>query len=124
MLTGLLELEKNLHGFTYPKAFLKAVELHLTDLDIWYIMDAEQVLLRFEGLRQRYPKRKLIPFARRDDNDDVACFEVDKGNRVFVIHDFANEGWERRKEFSDFWGWFEAAVHDMIEYQREEEKVL
>ena len=59
MLTGLLELEKNLHGFTYPKAFLKAVELHLTDLDIWYIMDAEQVLLRFEGLRQRYPKGNL-----------------------------------------------------------------
>lgn len=40
----------------------------------------------------------VIPFARRDDNDDIACFEVGKGKSVQIIHDFASEGFEQRKE--------------------------
>lgn len=32
------------------------------------------------------------PFARRDDGDDIACFEMKKGNSVQIKHDFANEG--------------------------------
>lgn len=122
MLNELLALEQSFRGFSYPKAFLKTVELNLIDFDIWYIMDEKQVTLRIEGLRKRYPKRMLIPFARREDNDDVACFEIGEGSKVFVIHDYASEGWEHRKEFSDFWNWLEGTVKDMIAYEREEEQ--
>lgn len=122
MLNELLALEKSFQGFTYPKAFIKTVELNLIDFDIWHIMDEKQVMLRVEGLRQRYPKRMLIPFARREDNDDIACFEIGGGSKVFIIHDYASEGWEHRKEFSDFWDWFECVVKDLIAYEREEEK--
>ena len=52
------------------------------DLDLWYLMTKEQVEIRIKGLKDRYPQRKLIPFARRDDGDDIACFEVGKENRV------------------------------------------
>lgn len=122
MLEELLALEQAFEGFTYPAAFLKAVELNLIDFDIWYIMDEKQVMLRIDGLRKRYPQRRFIPFARREDNDDVACFEIGKGNRVYIIHDYANEGWEHRKELPDFWVWLEGVVKDMIAYEREEEQ--
>ncbi len=122
MLKELLKIQNTFHGFSYSKAFLKAVELNLVDLDIWYIMDDKQVLHRMDGLQKRYPKRNLVPFARREDNDDVACFETGGGGKVLIIHDYANEGWEQRKEFSDFWSWFESAVEDMIAYRREEEQ--
>jgi hypothetical protein len=122
MSNELLNVENRYQGFKYPKAFKKALELNLTDLEVWYIMAENQVQLRIDGLRKRYPRRKLIPFARRDDNDDVACFELGKGSKVFVIHDFADEGWESRKEFSDFWDWFESAIKEMVEFQREEEQ--
>lgn len=122
MLDELLALEQSFQGFAYPKAFLKAVELNLIDFDIWYIMDEKQVMLRVKGLRKRYIERRLIPFARRADNDDVACFEIGRGDRVYVIHDYASEGWENRKELADFWSWVEGAVKDMIAFQREEEK--
>lgn len=122
MLDELLALEQSFQDFTYPKAFLKTIELNLIDFDIWYIMDEKQVALRIEGMRKRYPKRMLIPFARRDDNDDIACFEIGKEDKVYIIHDYANEGWEHRKEFDDFWAWFENAVKDMIVYEREEEQ--
>jgi hypothetical protein len=121
MLSELLALEKSIQGFSYPKSFFTAVKLNLVDLDVWYIMDAKQVALRIEGLRKRYPKRMLIPFARREDNDDVACFEIGKENKVYVIHDYANEGWEHRKELADFWIWFESAIKDMIDFERGEE---
>ncbi|EPY2281134.1 hypothetical protein ACXAT1_002048 [Clostridium sporogenes] len=54
----------------------------MLDFDLWYIMDEERVLNRLKGVTERYPNRKLIPFARRDDNDDIACFEVGKGEKV------------------------------------------
>lgn len=110
----------SIKGFEYPQSIVKVVELNLVDFDLWYIMDEKQVLQRIEGLKQRYPKRKLIPFARRDDNDDIACFEVDKGEKVQIIHDFASEGYEQRKEYNDFWEWMENAVAEMIEYNKNE----
>jgi len=107
-----------IEGFEYPQSFMKAIELNLVDFDLWYMMDEGQVLRRIEGLKQRYPNRKLIPFARRDDNDDIACFEIGKGEKVQIVHDFASEGYEQRKEFEDFWQWLEEAVHEMIEYNK------
>jgi hypothetical protein len=107
-----------IEGLEYPQSFMKAIELNLVDFDLWYMMDEGQVLRRIEGLKQRYPNRKLIPFARRDDNDDIACFEIGKGEKVQIVHDFASEGYEQRKEFEDFWQWLEEAVHEMIEYNK------
>ena len=49
-------------------------------------------------MKKRYPNRKLIPFAKRVDNDDTACFEIGKGSKVQLIHDFASEGFEQRKD--------------------------
>ena len=49
-----------------------------------------------------------------DDNDDIACFEVEKGGKVQIIHDFASAGYEQRKEYDCFWDWFMDAVKEMI----------
>lgn len=100
--------------FDYPREFEKIVGLNLIDYGIWYLMDKEQVGDRMYGLMKRYPDRKLVPFARRDDNDDIACFEVGGGNKVQLIHDFASMGYEQRKEYSDFWEWFRAVIEEMI----------
>ena len=69
-------------NYSYPEEFIKIVDLNLVDLDLWYLMNKEQVEIRIKGLKDRFPQRKLIPFARRDDGDDIACFEVGKENRV------------------------------------------
>ena len=34
-------------------------------------------------------------------------------------HDFASEGYEQRKEYDDFWAWLEAAISELIEFNRE-----
>lgn len=78
-------------------------------------MNREEVLKRIRGLRARYPNSVLIPFARRQDNDDVVCFEKGKGETVMVIHDFASARWEQRATFPSLRDWFLAAVEEMIE---------
>ena len=105
-------------NFTFPESILKAVELNLIDFDWWYLMPEDQVRTRIKGLQTRYPQRKLIPFARRDDSDDIACFEIGKGAKVEIIHDFAGNGFEQRQEYDDFWEWFQAAIDEMIENTR------
>lgn len=103
-------------GFSYPQSYLKAVHLNLMDLEPWHIMNSNEVKLRIDGMKVRYPDRILIPFARRGDNDDVACFELHKGEEVQVIHDFASAGYEQREVYKTFWDWFRSAIEDMIQF--------
>ena len=107
--------------FEYPKSFEKIVELNLVDFDIWHLLDSDWAAELYQGLQTRYPDRKLIPFAKRSDCDDTACFEIGKGGTVQLIHDFASPGWEQRQEFPDCWAWLAQAVNDMIEYNREDD---
>ena len=118
----LLEEYERPNNFVYPKAIYKLLELNLTDFDVWYFMDKESVKIRLEGLRERYPERSLVPFARRDDCDDVACFEVGKGEKVFIVHDFASSGWEQRKIYENVWEWLKDVFDTMIEFELMEEK--
>lgn len=107
--------------YKYPESYERLVELDLVNFDIWFLMESEQATNIYSGMKKRYPNRKLIPFAKRVDNDDTACFEIGKGSKVQLIHDFASEGFEQRKEFDDFWDWVECAMKEMIDYNRSEE---
>ncbi len=111
----------NNSSYEYPASFEKLIELNLIDFDVWYFIESEQASRRYLDLKKRYPNRKLIPFARRDDNDDIACFEVGKGSKVQIIHDFSSEGFEQRAEFNDLWDWVKYVVEEMIDYNRSEE---
>ena len=107
--------------YFYPEEYMKIIDLNIVDMSVWYLMEKEQVEVRINGLKNRYPKRKLIPFAKRDDRDDIACFEVGKGNKVQIIHDFASDGYEQRKEYESFWDWFRDAIEEMIQEETEED---
>ena len=101
--------------FVYPKEFMKLLDLNLLDFEFWYLMTKEQTEIRIKGLRNRYPMRKLVPFARRDDCDDIACFEVGKNGKVQIIHDFASCGYEQKQEYENFWSWFRSAINELID---------
>ena len=102
-------------GFSYPREFLRIVELGLLDLEPWRVLHGNLLRSRCTGLRRRYPERTLIPFAIRQDNDDVACWEVGSPG-VRVVHDFADPGWEDRASFPSFYAWLRAAIDDLIEF--------
>lgn len=60
-------------------------------------MNDDETVRRFRGLQKRYPGRRLHPFARRGDNDDITCFEDVDSTLVHIIHDFADIGWIKEK---------------------------
>jgi hypothetical protein len=91
-------------GFAYPSEFLSAVNAGEVGPEPWWLFDGDLLKERMKGLLQRYPSRHLVPFAKREDNDDVACWDLDRRN-VVVIHDFASPGFEQRREFQDFDAW-------------------
>jgi len=113
-------LEKNIlpDGFEYPIEFLAVIEHKLISWEPWQIENGNSLLLRYDGLKERYPKYQLIPFANRGDNDDIACWDIAIPGKVIIIHDFASQGWERRKIYDSFWDWFRQAIQDMVEWDR------
>jgi len=102
--------------FEYPKPFKRVVWLELVDLEPWFIINGARVEERMKGLKTRYPTRDLVPFARRGDNDDLACWERDRGEAVVLIHDHTTPGHEEIGTFPNFWDWFRSAVEEMIEF--------
>jgi len=105
-------------GFRYPHPFLRTVERGLVDLEPWWMLVGDLLRARNVGLRTRYPTRTLVPFAWRQDGDDVACFDVDTG-KVVIVHDFASPGWEGHVEFDDFYGWLRHAIDDFVAFDVE-----
>lgn len=102
-------------GFEYPREFVRVVELGLTNLEPWWIIEGDLLRERFLGLQQRYGSRCLVPFATRQDNDDVACWDAGNG-KVVIVHDFASPGYEQRAELPDFYSWFRQAIEDFIAF--------
>lgn len=105
--------------FTYPDSFKRIFGQGLLDFDPWIIMEGERLRIRYEGVKRRYPSRELIPFSRREDNDDIACWEKNKEYKVVIIHDYAREGYENVREFDNFWDWLRSALETTIEYDGE-----
>lgn len=102
-------------GFIYPSDFLRIVQQGLVDFDPWIILQDKQLRTRYIGINQRFPNKSLVPFARREDNDDVACWQPNDIDSVYVIHDFSTLGYEKKIKLS-FWDWLRQALEDTINY--------
>jgi len=115
-MTELLAIDDLPAGFNYPREFVRLVGLGLTNLEPWWIVGGEVLRQRHIGLHERYPARSLVPFAVRQDCDDVACWDVDRPGHVVLIHDYASAGAELEAEYDDFTTWFRAAIEDLLEW--------
>jgi hypothetical protein len=100
----------------WPPGLLRVVQQNLADLTPWHIMAPDLVQRRLPGLRQRY-RTKYIPFAYRQDNDDLAVIVAGAPERIVIVHDFAAEGREVVAEYASFWDWFRVAVEDMVAFE-------
>ena len=100
----------------YPKSFRRLVEQSLINITPWHIMRRERAVALFSQLQQRYPSRILFPFAYRQDNDDVVCWEKGNGEVVLIIHDHSSPGYENEGSHVDVWSWFRAAIDETIDW--------
>lgn len=59
----------------------------------------------------------LVVFARRQDCDDCACFEVVDGhvNKIHLIHGWTPSGYSIDETYDNFWNWLKSTVDDIRE---------
>jgi hypothetical protein len=103
-------------GFEYPREFFRVVELGMTNIEPWHIIGGDRLRSRYLGMQKRYQDRRLVPFAVRQDNDDVACWDA-PASTVAIVHDFASPGWEQRAELPSFYAWLRQAIEDLIDFE-------
>lgn len=103
-------------GFTYPREFQRLIECGLVNLEPWQILTGQDLRQKLAGLTERYPRRSLVPFAQRQDNDDVACWDTLQPGSVLIVHDFASPGWELQGQFPDTRAWLRQAFADFVDW--------
>lgn len=118
-MTGQFELapHERPNGLVYPQIYLRLVESGAVAIAPWHLFIAAQQLQHRAGLHARYPDRNLFPFARRQDNDDIACWDLGAPPNVVIIHDFASPGHEQRGSFATTCDWLRQALEDFIEFE-------
>ena len=78
-------------------------------LEPWYFVR--------EGEIRNFPSQ-VRPFARRQDNDDVACFELDERGRVVdvvLVHGWTPDGHRIVERFGNIRAWLRSALDDVAE---------
>ena len=101
-----------------PKAYKRVFELGLTNLEPWYFLELSETKSVYSSLVRQYDQHFQIPFARRKDNDDVACFTANDQyslqEQIVIIHNYAARGSETTATFPNFWDWFVFAVSELV----------
>ena len=111
------------HGLEPPPEYVWLVEHRtigfdaFTQLEPWHFCSLEEII----PLTKRWPSagitRELIPFAREQGSDDLACFEFVHGRTKCVHHLHYNLGppvyVEFQKEYSTVWDWLKAVLDDV-----------
>lgn len=89
-----------------------------TGLQPWHYVEADS----WFSVKERWPHgpsdRELVLFARRQDNDDLACFELGREGveRVVVIHGWTSSGYDIGSVHASFWDWLKASIDDVAEW--------
>src|SRR5215204_6484864 len=96
-------LEKGLIGFSE------------SPLRPWYFLDRTECF----AVDEKWPPKSdavvgMIAFARRYDNDDIACFmRVGEVTKVVVIHGWTAGGYDIVATYDRFWDWVKSLIDDI-----------
>lgn len=112
--------------FKYPDTYIDIMSLEIIpDLEPW------SFICEFKGsasfwmseMKKQYPTRKLVPFAKLNYSDDIACFDgedISGDPKVYYVHAFASAGWEDRGYTDSFAEWLKMARLESASYKAEQ----
>lgn len=113
-------------GFRYPVAYMEIMDMNIIpDLEPWSFICEFQESSSFwmQEIKERYPDRKLVPFAKVNYSDDIACFDGSDTSgdpKVYYVHAFASSGWEDRGYTDNFTEWLKMARLESASYKAEQ----
>lgn len=110
-------------GFKFPKAYLEYVNQdEEPDLDPWFFLcfRPKSFNIWIDILKEQYPNRQLVPFAKWGLDDDIACFEPSDNPElpaIHYIHTFTDPGYEERGYCATFEEWLAVALEESRDYK-------
>ncbi|GMR16929.1 MAG: SMI1/KNR4 family protein [Gammaproteobacteria bacterium] len=110
-------------NFSFPQTYIEFISHeNIPDLEPWWFLCENEEFAKFwmEEIAKQYPSRKLVPFAKIEDTDDVACFDGSDTSgdpKIYYVHTFAAPGWEDRGEVENFATWLEKTEADSAQYK-------
>jgi hypothetical protein len=115
-------------GFTPPRGYFVLLDRKMVNFEPfgvlrpWYYLDNKNLLFIKEKWPHGPAKETLVAFARRQDSDEIACFEVSGENAiaVVVINGWTTNGYAILSKYTDFWLWFKSVVDDIAEVSENE----
>jgi hypothetical protein len=111
--------------FEVPRGYLWLLERDLVSfepfgkLQPWYYMDAASAFSPTTRWPNGPASARLESFARRQDNDELACFEIAEDGAaggVVVINGWTPAGYDVLSRHSDFWQWLKTVIDDIAEW--------
>ncbi len=81
----------------------------------WQMLEEEEITAHTARLRERWPDRHWIAFARRLDRDALAGFDKGPdgaGKAVVVVEGLGGAGEPAEQAYPGFGAWFDAALSD------------
>lgn len=112
-------------GFKFPKAYLDYIsQEEIPELYPWSLMSLLSNYEYYDGwvrlLKEQFPNRQLVPFAKWNLDDDIACFEPSDNPdlpAIHYIHSFTKPGYEERGYCATFEECLEVALEEAAGYQ-------
>ncbi len=101
----------------YPEELVDLVKAGRVKLVPWHLAKADTSLAVYARLKSSLG-RDLVPFAYRQDSEDLACFEKGRGQAVMIIHDNTEPGWEDEGSYPSFADWLRDAEREAAEWSR------
>jgi hypothetical protein len=87
-------------------------------LEPWYYLERDEVFNVTDEWPQGPSKDRLVAFAKRQDCDDIACFEIGPrgASSVIVIHGWTDTGYDIVARYENFWEWLKSVIDDIAEW--------
>ena len=112
--------------FKYPSSYIEIMSMDvIPDIEPWsFICEfKESSAFWMREVKGKYPTRRLVPFAKVNYSDDIACFDgADTSGepKVYYVHTFASSGWEDRGYTDNFTEWLKMARLESARYKVEQ----
>jgi hypothetical protein len=86
-------------------------------LQPWHYLEGNKIFCVSDIWPTGPHKGLLISFAKRQDCDDYACFDVEESlvRSIMVIHGWTSSGYDILAIYKSFWEWLKSVIDDIAE---------
>jgi hypothetical protein len=102
--------------FSYPTPFIELVTWNSVNLVPWYILKRNDAVGMHGYLHTLYRRPIYIPFARRQDTDDVAAWTIQDPGKIHIVDIAEQPEWAITPVCKDFEAWMRVVFEDMLDF--------